>query len=214
MNKKLIVLPLLAACLSLAACSKKDDSKKLTNFEKFANKIYESETLLVNYEESFKISDETLEVYLKEVSVEIERTEDSVNTTYEESVKQLSATGESDYTYTTDSYYTIGNKRFSELNGVTYENDYIVPTYFLSFVVSEEYFEEGFTLSIDDDNYSLTGTVKDDYISSFFLNKSLNTVSDLTVEIVVVDSKLESFDAEYTSTKSGNKVTINTTYGY
>ena len=198
MNKKLIVLPLLAACLSLAACSKKDDSKKLTNFEKFANKIYESETLLVNYE----------------VSVEIERTEDSVNTTYEESVKQLSATGESDYTYTTDSYYTIGNKRFSELNGVTYENDYIVPTYFLSFVVSEEYFEEGFTLSIDDDNYSLTGTVKDDYISSFFLNKSLNTVSDLTVEIVVVDSKLESFDAEYTSTKSGNKVTINTTYGY
>ena len=116
MNKKLIVLPLLAACLSLAACSKKDDSKKLTNFEKFANKIYESETLLVNYEESFKISDETLEVYLKEVSVEIERTEDSVNTTYEESVKQLSATGESDYTYTTDSYYTIGNKRFSSLN--------------------------------------------------------------------------------------------------
>ena len=209
MKKIIYLLTALVIMLSLSSCSKKD---KRTDFEKFVSSIYESEETLLSYEDTQTIKDNNNLVYSNTTKLTIKRLEEQINTTYVQEIKQLSSKGEGLVT-TTSSYTTKGDKKYQTINGKDYETDYVVPTYFLTFVMSEEFLEEGYTLTVDGKNYELSAKVKDEQISSMFLNKSLTTINDLSIKISIVNSKLKSFSAEYTN-DSGFDVAINTTYKY
>ena len=80
-------------------------------------------------------------------------------------------------------------------------------------MLAEEYLAEGYELAVNGNDYSLKGDILDDKISAFFLNKSLITVTNLKIEIEVIDAKLQSLKATYLST-NGFPVEMMITYRY
>ena len=83
----------------------------------------------------------------------------------------------------------------------------------LTFVLSSEFLQEGYTFENNENNYKLVAKVIDNKIGSLFLNKSLGNLTNMTIEIVVENSKLVSFNASYTTT-NGFDAQIQTTYSY
>ncbi|MBO5711949.1 MAG: hypothetical protein J6R47_03835 [Acholeplasmatales bacterium] len=208
MKKKLLILfPVLMLALCLASCG-----NKLTDFQQLVKSIYDSEEALAGYNESNVIYDGEEEVYSKMTEFYIQRgqlTKSDVKITE----KKLSTSGTQKYDITTTEYKTVDDVKYTTVNGVTYQNQYTMPTYYLTFVLSEEFLEEGFAFSKDDDNFSLSGKVFDNKISSLFLNKSLGNIKNLNIEIIVKACKLMSFKANYES-ENGFDVEITTSYLY
>ena len=216
MKKKIILLSsiVLALCLLSTIVTiilVNNNKEKLTNFEKLVQVIYNSESKLAGYNETNKIYDGSLEVYNKNTEFIIQRgTKVKSEVTINE--KKLSTSGSQLYDETVTSYKTVDDIKYTELNGKVYQNPYTVPTYYLTFVLSEEFFEN-YELDKTDNNYKLTGKVLDNKISSLFLNKSVNNITNLTIEIIVENNLLKSFKANYTSL-NGLDAKINTVYSY
>lgn len=208
MKKLICILTTLVIMISLSSCSK--DNR--TDFQKLVASIYDSEESLLSYEDTQVIKDNDTLVYSNYTKLTIKRLEEQINTNCTQEIKELSSKGEGLVT-TTSSYTTKGDKKYQTINGKDYVTDYVVPTYFLTFVMSEEFLNDDYVLTVDKDDYELEATVKNEHISSMFLNKSLSTINDLSINISVVDNKLRSFNAEYTNA-SGFDVSINTTYKY
>ena len=103
--------------------------------------------------------------------------------------------------------------KFTIVNGTTFQNEFTMPTYYLTFVLSEDFLEEGYTFTKEDNNYTLNAKVLDDKVSSLFLNKSLANVKNLSIEIIVNNGKLTVFNATYTSS-NGFDCSISTSYVY
>lgn len=194
--------------LTLSACNKDET----TDFEKLVKNIYSSEEVLTGYNEISSINDGELRIYYKNTNFKIERGED-VKTTVEIKEKTLSVSGDKVYEENSESYTTVNNVKYTVVNGVTYENEYQIPSYFLTFVLSEEFLEENYELTKEGNNFKLKAKVLDNKISSLFLNKSLGAVSNLNIEIVIENNKLQSFNATYL-TKNGFDASISTTYLY
>lgn len=194
--------------LTLSACNK----DKTTDFEKLVKNIYSSEEVLTGYNEISSIIDGELETYHKNTNYKIERGED-VKTAVEISEKTLSVSGDKTYEENSESYTTVNNVKYTVINGITYENEYQIPSYFLTFVLSEDLLDENYELIKQDNNFTLKAKVLDNKISALFLNKSLGAVSNLNIEIVIENNKLQSFNATYL-TKNGFNASINTTYLY
>lgn len=208
--KKLIVL-LIAILMTSGLLSCKSEPK-LTDFESLVQIIYDSESTLVGYTEIDSIKEADLLVYEKKIEFSLERL-DEVKTTVSTIEKILSDSGSSQYETVTANYYTIGNTKYQEVSGQVYESEYTIPTYYLTFMLAEEYLAAGYELAVNGNDYSLKGDILDDKISAFFLNKSLITVTNLKIEIEVIDAKLQSLKATYLST-NGFPVEMMITYRY
>lgn len=209
MKKLICILFTLVIMISLSSCSKGDNRP---NFQKLVSSIYESEEILSSFEDTQTIKDNGNLVYSSYTKLVIKRFEGQIDTKCVQEIKELSSKGEGLVT-STSSYTTKGNKKYQTINGKDYETDYTVPTYFLTFVMSEEFLNDDYILTVDGDDYCLEATVKNEQIGAMFINKSLSTINDLSIKISVIDSKLRSFEASYTN-KSGFDVCINTTYKY
>lgn len=203
----LIILALIMT-LSLSACNK----DKATDFEKLVKSIYSSEEIITGYSEISSIIDCELEIYYKNSNLKIDRGED-LKTEVEITEKKLSVSGDKTYEESSESYKTINNVKYTTIDGTTYENEYQVPTYFLTFVLSEEFLEQDYELIKDKNDFNLKAKVIDNKISSLFLNKSLGAISNLSIEIIVKNNKLQTFNATYI-TKNGFNASIKTTYSY
>lgn len=208
MKKLLLIISILLMSVSLFSC-KKD---KLTNFEELVQIIYKSEENLSGYTEVSSIKDNDFVLYSKDTNCLIQRGK-TVKTQVEINEKVLSSSGERVYDETTTTYKTVGNVKYVEVDGNSYENEYTIPTYYLTFVLTEEYLKSGYELNVNENNYELTATVENDKISSLFLNKSLGAVSNLTINILVEKGFLTKFTANYT-TENGYAASIETTYSY
>lgn len=209
MKKKILfIIPILALSLSLLSCRRDDRS----DFQKLVQSIYDSEEVIAGFNETSIIKDKDLEVYNKNTEFKIAR---GKQTKSEVKIveKKLSTSGDRLYDEVTTNYTTVDSKKFTIVNGITYQNEYTMPTYYLTFVLSEDFLEEGYELTSEDGDYTLKADVLDNKISSLFLNKSLSNVTDLSIEIVVDDNKLQSFKANYKSA-NGFDVEIYTTYNY
>ena len=208
MRKKLIILfMVLVLSLSLFSCSK----DKLTDFQSLVQIIYKSEEIIAGYDEDNLIYDGDFEVYNKNTNFKIQRGE-KVKSEVSITEKKLSTSGEETYDEILTEYSTVDDVKYTVVNGTVYENSYTVPTYYLTFVLSEDFFED-YTLNRENENYKLSGKVYDNKISSLFLNKSLNNITNLNVEINVENGLLKSFNATYEST-NGFNATLNTSYIY
>lgn len=207
MKKLMMFLSVIMLSIFLLSCGKKG-----TDFQKFVQSIYDSEEIIAGYNEVDIIKDGEVEVYKKEMNILIQRGK-NVRTEVDIVENKLSTSGVNKYDETKTSYFTVDNVKYVELNGTTYENEYTIPTYFLTFVLSEDFLEKGYSLVIEDNNYTLSGKVLDNKISSLFLNKSVGSVSDLYIDIVVEDGKLKSFDCSYVTT-NGFSSEISTEYFY
>lgn len=203
-----LVLVMIILSLTLSSCNK----DKATDFEKLVKNIYSSEEALTGYNEISSIVDGKLEIYYKNTTFKVERGED-ITTSVDMEEKILSVSGDKTYEENSESYKTINNVKYTNIDGVTYENEYQIPTYFLTFVLSEDFLEENYELTKKDKNFTLKAKVLDNKISSLFLNKSLGAISNMNIEIVVENNKLQSFNVTYL-TKNGFDATINTTYSY
>lgn len=192
----------------ISSCGK----NKLTPFEKFVNDIYASESILAGYNEVQTIKDKDLEVYNKNTNMLLIRGE-KVRSEVSILEKKLSTSGSVLYDETLTEYKTVDDVKYTTVNGTTYENPYTVPTYYLTFVLSEDFLENGYTLNVEDKKYTLTADVLDEQISSLFLNKSLGNIKDMNIEIIVEDGKLKSFSANYVN-PTGFISSIKTTYLY
>lgn len=209
MKNKLILLVLVAVCaLVISSCNK----NKLTDFEKFVNNIYNSELKLASYSEVSSINDNGTEVYNKSTLFKLTRGTKTV-TEVKTVEKKLSVSGTTMYDETTESYKTIDNIKYTIVNGTTFENAYTMPTYYLTFVLSEDFLQEGYTLTNDGSKVSLTAKVLDNKVSSLFLNKSLGNINNMQIEIVVENDLLQSFKASFV-TPNGFNATISTSYAY
>lgn len=208
MKKLLLIISILLMSVTLFSC-KKD---KLTNFEELVQIIYKSEENLSGYTEVSSIKDNDFVLYRKDTNCLIQRGK-TVKTQVEINEKVLSSSGERVYDETTTTYKTVGNVKYVEVDGNSYENEYTIPTYYLTFVLTEEYLKSGYELNVNENNYELTATVENDKISSLFLNKSLGAVSNLTINILVEKGFLTKFTANYT-TENGYAASIETTYSY
>lgn len=209
MKKKILLfITVLALSLCLFSCN----NDNLTDFQKLVKSIYDSESVLAGYKEKNTIKDGEFEIYSKETNFKLERSE-KVKSEVEIVEKKLSTSGTTLYDETVTAYKTVDEVKYTTINGVQYENEYVMPTYYLTFVLSEEFMESDYSLSVSNSNYILTGKVADDKVSSLFLNKSLGNITDLEIEIIIQNSKLQSFNAKYTS-DSGFDVEISTTYLY
>ena len=208
--KKRIILIVFTMVLSLliSSCGK----KKLSDFDRLVNDIYASESVLVGYNETQIIKDQDLEVYHKSTNLKLVRG-DKVRTNVSVLEKKLSTSGNKLYDETKTIYSTIDNIKYTTVDGTTYENPYTVPTYYLTFVLSEDFLESGYELNVDGEIYTLTAKVLDNKISSLFLNKSLGNISNMNIKIVVDGGKLKSFNASYLS-PTGFTSVIETTYLY
>ena len=208
--KKRLLLVVFTACLILviSSCGKKE----LTGFDKLVNDIYASESILAGYSETQIIKDEDMEIYHKDTNFRIIRNEKVIS---EVNVleKKLSTSGTSMYDEVSTKYHTVDNVKYTTINGATYENEYTVPTYYLTFVLSKDFLKEGYDLSINEENYTLKAEVLDNKISSLFLNKSLGNIYGMNIELVVDGGKLRSFTANYKS-PTGFDAVISTTYEY
>ena len=209
MKNKLILLVLVAVCaLVISSCNK----NKLTDFEKFVNNIYNSELKLASYSEVSSINDNGTEVYNKSTLFKLTRGTKTV-TEVKTVEKKLSVSGTTMYDETTESYKTIDNIKYTIVNGTTFENAYTMPTYYLTFVLSKDFLQEGYTLTNDGSKVSLTAKVLDNKVSSLFLNKSLGNINNMQIEIVVENDLLQSFKASFV-TPNGFNATISTSYAY
>jgi len=209
MKKRIILLVFtMVLVLMISSCGK----KKLTNFEKLVNDIYASESILAGYNETQVIKDSDFEVYHKNTNFTLVRGE-KVRSEVRVLEKKLSTTGTQLYDESLTEYKTIDDVKYTTVDGTTYENPYTVPTYYLTFVLSEEFLENDYDLSVNDDTYTLTAKVLDNKISSLFLNKSLGNISNMNIKIVVDGGKLKSFSANYLS-PTGFTSIIDTTYLY
>ena len=208
MKKILILIPILVMILYLGSCRKNDQME----FEDFVKAIYDSEQIIAGYNETNKIHDGDFEIYNKTTNFKIERGE-NIKSEVKMVEKKLSTSGKDTYDETITKYTTVNNVKYTVINGKTYENEYEMPTYYLTFVLSKDFLQEDYTYTNDGDIYTLKAKVLDNKISSLFLNKSINSVKDLSIEIVVGSGKLKSFKANYTST-TGFDVSIDTEYLY
>ena len=209
MKKKLITLVLLAVCaLVISSCNK----NKLSDFDNFVNNIYNSELKLASYSEVSSIKDKDIEVYNKNTLFKLTRGTKTV-TEVKTVEKKLSVSGTTMYDETTENYKTIDNVKYTIVNGNTFENAYTMPTYYLTFVLSKDFLQEGYSLVKDGTKYTLTAKVLDNKISSLFLNKSLGTINNMQIEIVVENDLLQSFTASFV-TPNGFNATISTSYAY
>ena len=208
--KKRLLLIVFTTCLILviSSCGKKG----LTGLDKLVNDIYASESILAGYNETQIIKDEEMEIYHKDTDFKLIRNE-SVISEVNILEKKLSTSGTSMYDEVSTKYRTIDNVKYTIVDGATYENAYIVPTYYLTFVLSKDFLKEGYDLNINEDVYTLKAEVLDNKISSLFLNKSLGNIYDMDIEIVVDGGKLKSFKANYKS-PTGFDSFISTTYEY
>ena len=134
--KKRLLLVVFTACLILviSSCGKKE----LTGFDKLVNDIYASESILAGYSETQIIKDEDMEIYHKDTNFRIIRNEKVIS---EVNVleKKLSTSGTSIYDEVSTKYHTVDNVKYTTINGATYENEYTVPTYYLTFVLSKTF---------------------------------------------------------------------------
>ncbi|MGM9969601.1 MAG: hypothetical protein ACI35S_04295 [Anaeroplasma sp.] len=210
MKKRLLYIFPVILLLVLASCSK----NKKSTFNKFAEAVYQSEQVLTSYKELDELYFDNNLVYSYATDLKITRGE-VISTSVTQTEKKLPNTGELDLITTTTSYRTVGDKKYVLVNGTEVESSYTIPTYFLTFVVSEDYFEDGFSLENPNktNNYSLKGNVKNEYVGSLFLNKSLPNITNLRIEIEVIESKLTKFIATYKSANSFDGV-ISITYSY
>lgn len=209
MKKRIILIVFtMVLVLLISSCGK----KKLTDFEHLVNDIYASESILAGYNETQVIKDQDLEVYHKDTNLKLIRG-DKVRTNVSVLEKKLSTSGNKLYDETHTEYSTIDNIKYTTVNGTTYENPYTVPTYYLTFVLSEDFLESGYNLNVESDTYTLTAKVLDNKISSLFLNKSLGNISNMNIKIVVDGGKLKSFNASYLS-PTGFTSIIETNYLY
>ena len=210
MKKKLILLPLLIMLVVLAACSSKT---KLTDFEQFVEYILQSEQKLNGYNETYQLSDASGVVYSKITDFELERgsvVSSSVTT------QELKKTNAGELSSTTTAYTTVGNIKYIKVSGTLYEVAYTLPTYYLTFVMNESYLNEGYSLSIENNTYTLEASIKDDMISSFFLEKSVSGIKNLNIEVIVADGKLTSYNAKFVleGDKYDFNVDLTTSYSY
>ena len=208
--KKKILLIIFVAVISLiiSSCNK----QKLTDFESLVSYIYSSEEKLASYDETSIIKDGDMEIYNKNTDFKLIRGEKTIS---EVNIveKKLSVSGNTMYDEQVTNYKTIDDIKYTIVDGNTYENSYTMPTYYLTFVLSEDFLEEGYSLTKDDSNYKLNAHVLDNKISSLFLNKSLGNIYDMDIEIVVENELLKSFTAKYKST-TGFDAEISTVYSY
>lgn len=215
--KKLLFITIglfILMCFTSCKSCKKDDETvdNTSSFEKLVNIIYESETKLTKYIEEIKMSDNDLMIYFKNTDFSLERKEQTkTNVTTIE--KKLSTSGTTLYDEVVSSYTTIDNKKYVVLNGTTYETEYVMPTYYLTFVLSTEFLEEGYTLEVDENNYTLRAKVLGNKASSLFLNKSVGNITNLEIEIIIQNNLLKKFNASYISANNF-KVNISTNYFY
>ena len=217
MKKRIFIIftmLLLSLCfISCKSCKKdKEVTPDIPAFDKLVSAIYDSETKLIGYNENIKMTDDDMDIYIKTTDFSIERKE-QVKSSVNILEKKLSNSGINMYDETITSYTTIDNVKYVEIDGTVYENDYVMPTYYLTFVLSSEFLEEGYTLLANENNYTLKALVINNKASSLFLNKSLGSISNVEIEIVVNNNLLQSFKATYVSA-NGFNVEINTTYNY
>ncbi len=213
MKKYLLICLTMITLLSLLACKKDKTEPELTDFEKLVNIVYASEEILAGYYEEDTIYDGEFLTYQKTIDLKLER-KDTVKTEVELVEKTLSASGINDFDTKKSTYTTDGDKKYEVVNGKTYESSYVVPTYFLTFVLSDSFLEEGYQLTVDKNNYTLNGKVQDTMVASLFLNKNISNVKDVKINLTVTDGKLATFKVEYISTKTGFVTTITTSYRY
>ena len=145
MKRKIILLSsiVLALCLlstivTIILVNK--NKTKLSNFESLVQIIYDSESKLAKYNETNKIYDGNLEIYNKNTDFVIQRGT-SVKSEVTITEKKLSTSGTQKYDETVTSYKTVEETKYTEVNGKVYQNPYTIPTYYLTFVLSEEFFE-------------------------------------------------------------------------
>ena len=208
MRKFMMIISVIVLSIFLLSCG----DGRLTDFEKVVKSIYDSELEIAGYNEVDIIKDGNLEVYKKEMNFLIQRGK-TVRTEVDIVENKLSTSGNSLYDETKISYFTVDNAKYVELNGSTYENEYTMPTYYLTFVLSEDFLEKGYNLEVNDNNYKLSGKVLDNKISSLFLNKSVGSVSNLFIEINIEEGRLKSFKGTYETTNGFNSE-INIDYFY
>jgi hypothetical protein len=180
--------------------------------QKLVQTIYDSEEIIAGYTENSIIKDNDLEVYNKNTELKISRGK-QIKSEVKIVEKKLSTSGDRLYDETTTSYTTVDDKKYTVVNGTVYQNEYTMPTYFLTFVLAEDFLEDGYTLSKEENDYTLKANVLEEKISSLFLNKSLANVKNLSIEIIVDDGNLKTFNASYTSS-NGFDCSINTSYFY
>ena len=208
MKKLMMFISVLLLSVFLLSCG-----SSRTDFQKFVEAIYDSETIISGYDEVDTIKDDGLVVYKKEMNFLIQRGK-NVRTEVDITETKLSTSGSSLYDETKSSYFTVDNTKFVKLNGSVYENDYTMPTYYLTFVMSEEFLEDGYTLEVNENSYKLSAKVLDNKISSLFLNKSLGNVKDLYIEVTIENGRLELFNAKYVTTNGFNsEISIDYFYG-
>ena len=208
MKKILIFIPILVMILYLGSCGKNEQME----IEDFVQAIYDSEQVFAGYNETSTILDGDFEVYNKTTNFKIERGE-NIKSEVKMVEKKLSTSGNTTYDETVTKYTTVNNVKYTVIDGTTYENEYVMPTYYLTFVLSKEFLKEGYSFVNENETYTLTADVLDNKVSSLFLNKSVSNVKDLSIEVVVSNGELRSFKADYTSSK-GFKVSIDTEYLY
>lgn len=209
MNKKvLLILPILLLTIFLTSCNRNQTNV----FQSFVQAIYDSEEALAGYRERSVIVDGDFDIYSKDVEFKVQRGE-KVKSQVNIVEKKLSTSGLNTYDETITSYKTVDNVKYTEVNGIEYQNEYTIPTYYLTFVMSEDFLEQGYSLTKANDDYLLTGKVLDNKVSSLFLNKSLQSVTNLNIEVAINSGKLKSFKADYVST-TGFNVELETNYYY
>ena len=121
MKKLLLIISILLMSVTLFSC-KKD---KLTNFEELVQIIYKSEENLSGYTEVSSIKDNDFVLYSKDTNCLIQRGK-TVKTQVEINEKVLSSSGERVYDETTTTYKTVGNVKYVEVDGNSYENEYTI----------------------------------------------------------------------------------------
>ncbi len=203
-----VLVVIVGLVIVFSALGKKD----LTDMQEFINNIYSSEETLAGYHEVSKMFDDDFLVYNKETNCKVQRGK-STSSQVEILEKKLSTKGDVVYDETSTKYETINETKYVNVDGVIYQNTYQIPTYYLTFVMSEEFLEEGYTFERNNDDFTLKAKVLDNKISSLFLNKSVGNLTDFQIEIVMKDKKLQSFNCRYMS-ENGFNVEIQTEYFY
>ncbi len=207
--KKLGVLLTLILCFTLVGCS----SKKETTINTFIDNIYASNDSFTSYQESDVLLDNEVEVYHKDITFQIERGEE-IKTTFNQYEKKLSddILSETNYDEKTTSYYTIGNHKYDTTYGLNTESSYPIPSYFFTFNIKEDYLTEH-KLTKDGKTITLNANVKNESVNDFFVTFGIESITDVVIEVKVVDKKLSSMNAQYKTT-TGFVGNVNITYGY
>ncbi len=213
--KKLWILVLCFSVVLLVGCKKNKKSKAEKAFDSFVNHIADSEQTFTSYTEQDRIQDNGNVVYSQDIAFQIERGE-QIKTSWSQTVTKLSENvteNGGQFETTKSSYITIGDKKYDTSYGASTESRFEVPKYFLTFTLNRSFFDN-YELKTEDKKTTLAGTVKADYVNSFFLGKNLSGIYELKVEIVLNDSKLTDFTATYLSVRTGTDNSIHVLYGY